>query len=80
MGQRPASKTSSIKEDSLEAVIGVQRLAFDQADDRRQARMPADAMVDAREIQEMEGPAWKVRKEEVNLFCFHSKNILIDVF
>ncbi|RHN50867.1 hypothetical protein MtrunA17_Chr6g0462201 [Medicago truncatula] len=80
MGQRPASGTSSIKEDNLEAVIGVQRSAFDQADDTRQARMPADAMVDAREIQEKEGPSWKVRKEEVNLCCFHSKNILIDVF
>jgi len=80
MGQRPASGTSSIKEDNLEAVIGVPRSAFDQEDDTRQARMFADAMVDAREIKEMEGPSWKVRKEEVNLFCFHSKNILIDVF
>ncbi|RHN82490.1 hypothetical protein MtrunA17_Chr1g0210441 [Medicago truncatula] len=76
--QRPASGTSSIKEDNPEAVIGVQRSTFDQADDIRHARMPADAMVDAREIQEMEGPSWKVRKDEVNLFCFHSKNILIN--
>ncbi|RHN72568.1 putative transcription factor & chromatin remodeling &Metalloenzymes JmjC family [Medicago truncatula] len=64
MGQRPASGTSSIKEDSLEAVIRVQRSAFNQADDTRQTRMPADAMVDTREIKEMEGPSWKVRKEE----------------
>jgi hypothetical protein len=34
--------------------------------------MPADAIVDTREIQEMEEPSWIVRKEEVNLFCFHS--------
>ncbi|CAI8584919.1 unnamed protein product [Vicia faba] len=62
--QRSASGTSSIKEDNPEAVIEVQHMAFDQADDighERFSKSPTDVMEDTRESQEMEGT---VRKDE----------------
>jgi hypothetical protein len=68
--QRPASGTSTIKEDNLEDVIEGQHLAFDQADDIGQehvSNIPTDAMEDTGESQKMEGSSYKVRKEEVNL-------------
>jgi hypothetical protein len=68
--QRPASGTSSIKEDNPDAVIEGQHLAFDEADDIGQehvSNIPTDVMEDTGESQKMEGSSCKVRKEEVNL-------------
>lgn len=68
--QRPASGTSSIKEDNPETVIEVQHIAFDQADDighERVSKSPIDVMEDTRESQKMQGSSSTVRKDEVNL-------------
>ncbi|CAK8574136.1 unnamed protein product [Lathyrus sativus] len=65
--QRPASGTSSIKEDNPEAVIEVQHLAFGQADDighELDCKSPTDVMEDSGESQKMEGSSCTVRKDE----------------
>ena len=70
--RRPASGTSSIKEDNPEAVIEVQHMAHDQADgigDQHASNSPTDVMEDTKESQKMAGSSVKVRKEEVNLLC-----------
>ncbi|CAL5210098.1 unnamed protein product [Lathyrus oleraceus] len=67
INQRPGSGTSSIKEDNPEAVIEVQHLAFDQADDighERVCKSPTDVMEDTGESQKMEGSSCTVRKDE----------------
>ncbi|XP_058755358.1 uncharacterized protein LOC131628546 isoform X1 [Vicia villosa] len=68
--QRPASGTSSIKEDNPETVIEVQHIAFDQADDighERVSKSPIDVIKDTRESQKMEGSSSTVRKDEQKL-------------
>jgi len=70
--QRPASGTSSIKEDNPEAVIDVQHLAYDQVggiEDQHTSNSPTDVMEDNKGSQKMEGSSVKVRKEKVNLLC-----------